>query len=367
MRVSLRDAPPAQNQPLSSGAGNLYPAPRASISLNSLQDAMLELRSDEIDTRCAAFWTLRAVPRDYLRAAWSQVRQVRPRAGRELDCLQRVEVTPPPYPIRARRAIVTVISPGYENLLELMLHSLRRSAQLRETAVVVFVVNGAGEALREQTDGGLNELDLYFIDCQSVERVSAAIKGAIYSCARWIEAETIVSLEADMLAVGSFEPLFATLENAHPTTIAGCRAQCVAQRFHLHAVLGHHGAPPADIRFLTGEEWNAKFSFNGGLIAGGRAAWQQLDETICGMMPFAALFIEGGLRATFADEFVMNVAIAQMENRLELAPTWNVQFYDARARQLDGNRTNAPRNAIHPAGRSRQGAAFSGHHPALSL
>ena len=81
------------------------------------------------------------------------------------------------------------------------------------------------------------------------------------------------------------------------------------------------------------------------------------------MMPFAAMFIEGGMRAVFGDEFVMNVAAAMMENRLELAPTWNVQFFDTgrdhwmqterTAQGMEYSRLGEPANVLHFLGDSR--------------
>ena len=153
-------------------------------TLEALQQDLVTLQSPDMDTRCAAFSRLRYVPKSYLKAGWQEVRQQRPTPGRSFDCLGRVQVTPPVVPIRNRHAVTTIISPGYETLLEQLLESLQRSGEVDGVAIVVFVVDGAGERAREYDWRGL---DLHFIDCQAIERTSAAIKGAIYSCARWID------------------------------------------------------------------------------------------------------------------------------------------------------------------------------------
>ncbi len=290
------------------------------IQFIDVPQALLELQSDDIGKRLQAFSQLRHVHRPTLRMHWDEVRQLIARPGRALDCLERLEIEPPN--IQCDRAIITVVTPGYENMATTMLDSLRRFGDTPEATIVVFCV---GEAFANMAMmPGITR-----IRCHAIERNSPAVKGALYSASRFINARSFISLEADMLIVGSLQPLWSLIENSRANSLMGCRAQLHDERFTLSKVLDQENAPPSDLKFLTNEEdYNSLFWFNGGLLCGQRAAFNELDSQLAAMMPFVSMWIDGALEKPFGDELAMNVAAGLMENIGELAGCWNVQFYD---------------------------------------
>ena len=55
-----------------------------------------------------------------------------------LDCLERVEIVMPSQHLKAQRCIATVVSPGYTEMLDEMLASLRANGRCESAAVVSF-------------------------------------------------------------------------------------------------------------------------------------------------------------------------------------------------------------------------------------
>lgn len=321
---SPKEATPLQLPPTShpgpSGSSGSPPPPR----IDDLEADLLALRVPDPETRIRAFDRLARVPREYLRAGWERVRQQRARPGMELDCLQRMEVEPPATPIRAEGALVTVITPGYEPMLHRLLDSWEMRGRSKNVQWVVFCVDGAYEAM----EGRAN---IVRVRCHGLERACSAVKGAVYSCARWIESPFIIQLETDMMVLSSFEPLWSMLENTHPQTMAGARPQVPENAVHLDRLsqtLAIQGARTSDLELLTGDPAaDAVFRFNGGLLAGTRAAWLEVDRRIRDMAPYSLMFTEGGFRLWFTEEFILNLALEHVHNLIELGAGWNVQVF----------------------------------------
>ena len=321
------------------------------LTTGEIEEHLLALKSPDYATRRIAFQALLPVPKEYLAAAWKRSRGLLPLHGGSLDCFGRVEVVQPTR-LQFERAIVTVVSPDYEALLRQLLDSLRR---VGETApVVVFAVNESFETIA-------NWEGVVPVRCFSRERLDASVKGAVYSCARWIKATHIVAMECDMVAIESLEPLWTTIEQADKCTMAGCRPQAFRERLNtLQWVINSERQQPTALEWL-GEE---RFAFNGGLMAGDYAAWQKLDELLTGLGEFGFVFLDGGMKRTYGEECLMNWAVNRL-NRIELHPGWNVQFFTtARDRWLTtlhrgGRRVyechSFPANVLHFMGGVRSG------------
>ncbi|RYF49089.1 MAG: hypothetical protein EOO38_08705 [Cytophagaceae bacterium] len=256
-------------------------------------------------------------------------------------------------PVLLERAIVTVVSPGFEELLSNLLRSLERVGN--QVPVVVFAIDASFDTVA-------NWPGVIALRCYSRGEINANVKGVIYSCARWVKAKHILSIESDVVAVGSLEPLWNLLEETHGSTFAGCRPNFYPRtkntiQDYLDIERGYH----APVDWLG----DAKFLFNGGVVAGNALAWRQLDERIQTLGARAYIFIEGGMASSFKDEMVMNWAVNFADNVVELHAGWNATFYsNERGAWVQTHRergktrytcNSGPVRLLHFMGSSRQG------------
>ncbi len=291
--------------------------------IRTLQENLLLLRSADPEVRTQAFDQIRPLGKPEISAAYQQVRQLTPSPGWELDCLERMEVERPDPPIHCERCVCTVVSPGYEAMTEVMLDTLACYGRSPEARVVVFTVDDSYHTLSHRTD-------ITRIRCRSLERLSAAVKGALYSASRFIKSEKILTLESDMLVVDSLQPLWALLDVVCPTVLLGSRPGQSQARFkmlpHMTNIMK---AKRSDMEFITGlADFDSPFWFNGGVIAGAQAAFMRLDTEMRRLAPYSILWMEGGSPVAFTDEYLMNLCLSLMNNSAEFAGTFNQQFYD---------------------------------------
>ncbi len=289
----------------------------------TLQENLLLLRSADSEARTQAFDQIRPLGKPEISSAYQQFRQFLPAPGWELDCLERMEVEVPDPPIRCERCICTVVSPGYEAMTEVMLDTLACNGQSPEARVVLFTVDDSYHTLAHRTD-------ITRIRCRSLERLSPAVKGALYSASRFVKAGKILTLEADMLVVDSLQPLWALLDVVCPTVLLGSRPGQAQKRFKmLSHMTNTMKAKRSDMEFITGlVDFDSPFWFNGGVIAGAQEAFMRLDAEMRRLAPYSILWMEGGSPVAFTDEYLMNLCISLMNNSAELAGTFNQQFYD---------------------------------------
>lgn len=288
---------------------------------------MREMKSADVNTRVRAFNFLRDAPDSVLERAWREARQAQPPLGFEMDCLERLHVDIRSLPIKCKRAIVTIATKGFETMVGSMIQGVQRYGDT-DAKVIVFADADAGDFVRRHHPA------VIVVPCVLAAPPSAAVKAVLYSCARWVEADTILALEADTLILSPLEQLFRTVENLRPGVMAGCRSQVMPTRFDLTEVFGHMACPESDWEWLTGEKQgvHGKFSFNGGLLCGSRSAFQAVDTAVRQMGPRGVLWAEGAFYEGFRDEFLMNICYARSGDTAELPPAWNVQFCDAQRR-----------------------------------
>ena len=295
---------------------------------------MLEMKSADVNMRVRAFNFLRDAPDGVLERAWRTSRQTQPPLGCEMDCLERLHVDTRRLPITTKRAIVTVATKGFEMMAGSMIESVQRYGDT-DAKIVVFADAEAGAWLKSHHPAAV------VVPCALATPASAAVKAVLYSCARWIEADTILALEADTLVLSPLTPLFSTVEGLRPGVMAGCRSQVMPNRFDLTEVFGHMNCPETDWEWLTGDPRgvpnggtlvHGKFSFNGWLLCGSRSAFQAVDTAVRQMGPRAVLWAEGAFYEGFRDEFLMNICYARTGDTAELPAAWNVQFCDQQRR-----------------------------------
>ena len=289
------------------------------LAQNGDGHALRLLLSPHYSVRRFAFNTVRQWSRDYLEDVWREHRGLLPAHGGQLDCFGRVEVVLPQRLV-FERVLVTVVSPGYEEFVRHLVASLRRVGE--DAPLVVFCVNESYETLSDVPG-------IVRVRCIAREKINAAIKGVLYSCTKWIEANYIAAIETDMVLLEPLADLWTTLAQTARGTVAGCRPQAFMEGHNtLQWVLNDERQEETPLPWLSDE----KFFYNGGLIAGDAHAWREIHRLLAGLGPFAFTFLDGGMERTYGEEILVNWAINHL-NRVELHPGWNATFFSTNRAQ----------------------------------
>lgn len=248
------------------------------------------------------------------------------------DCLSRVEMETPALP-RVRRCIATVVSPGFEELLDGLLASVRANADCDDLLLVVLAVDPAPATLAVAAAYGAT-----VILCTALRPINSSVKSALYSVARIIPAEQFLCLDADTVVLGSLRSLFAAIEVCRPGAVLACADQ--NQRFYStlgEALHGVYAGSTADLERFLGEllgEHECEVVANDGVFAGGRNAMLAVDSAIRSM-PGAAEWVDAN---SLRNQFLFNLAIARMRCGVQLDDTYNLQLHaqDVEMARRDG-------------------------------
>lgn len=240
------------------------------------------------------------------------------------DSLSRAEMIVPERLPRADRCIATVVSPGFEHLLDDMLGSLYANGCCHDALIAVFVLNG-----NEQCERVISKYKATAIRCHSRAGLNPMSKAVMYSTARVVDAKYYLCLDADMVVLGDLRPIFATLEACPEGRILVCREGNSHYANHLgHAVGSIYGGGQTDLRQLgvTPEEQSYSLVVNDGLFAGDQTALRALDGAIRAM-PQARAWVDGHSHVKWRNQFIFNLALARLQCGVELDPTYNVQLH----------------------------------------
>jgi predicted O-methyltransferase YrrM len=239
------------------------------------------------------------------------------------DSLNRAEMIVPERLPRAERCIATVVSPGFEHLLDDMLGSLYANGCCNDALVVVFLLNG-NDACRRV----IAKYKAATVRCQPRAGLNPMTKAVMYSVARVIDAKYYLCLDADMVVLGDLRPIFATLEALPEGRILACREGNTQYANHLGSAIDSiYGGGEADLRQLglTPEEQSYSLVVNDGLYAGDQTALRALDGAIRAM-PQACAWIDGHSRVKWRNQFIFNLALARLQCGVELDPIYNIQL-----------------------------------------
>jgi hypothetical protein len=243
------------------------------------------------------------------------------------DPLRRVRLVAPPVKLHAERCIATTVSPGFESYLRDLLLSLRSQASVGAGVLLVVFAVDANDACRAVAA----EIGAEVVECQSITRVSIAVKAALYSVARIVDAASYLCLDADMLALGSLEPLFAACASAPPGRLLVCKEANHPGWQRLgwalrHIYFGHE----SDLSRFAGKvngELDYPFVVNDGVFAGGKQALLSLDGELR-RLPNAVAWMEEKPRVcSWRNQFLFNLALARLGSGWELDGAWNVQLH----------------------------------------
>ncbi len=259
-----------------------------------------------------------------------------------LDCLGRAEIELPAVAPRAARCIATVVSPGFEHLLDDMLGSLVAYGGCPDALLVVFGVEAGDECRRVAEKYGAT-----FIPCAKRAHINSTVKSVLYTAARVVDASHFVCLDADMLVLGDLRPVFGALEACTEGTILACREANGPAFSNLEqALCSVYGGRASDLAKLVGQNLDGEGAYplvvNDGLFAAGKTALLALDGLIRGW-PRAPAWVDERHDIWWRNQFVFNLALAHLRCGVELDPVYNVQlnsqdvelnYTDGRARAL---------------------------------
>ncbi len=266
---------------------------------------------------------------EYCHAVWldPQVSDTLMAGSKLLDCLGRVEMISPALLPRATHCIATVVSPGFEALLDDLLGSLYANGGLQDALLVVLIVDG--DAACEQV---ARKYQATVIQCRSHARINATTKAALYSIARVVNAERFLCLDADMLVLSDLRPVFHAIDACPEGSILACR-EGNGRGWHHFDTLGHalrsvYGGRDADLKLLLGNpdgEGEYSLVVNDGLFAGGRAALLALDSFLRGL-PHAPRWTDEKRDIWWRNQFLFNLALARLRCGVELDAGYNLQL-----------------------------------------
>lgn len=234
------------------------------------------------------------------------------------------------------KCFATVVSPGYDVLLDDMLGSLVANGGCPDALLVVLAVD-ADDACRSV----IAKYRAVAVECRPLLPVNPGVKSVLYSLARIVPAELFVCLDADTLVLGDLSPLFAALAACPPHAVLACpwhgsarttlgayieSEVCGGRRGDLKrllsgAVAGLDSAEAtAELRRIA----SCELVINDGVFAASRDALERIEGRIASMMPHAAEWV-GGNR--MRNEVVFNIAIAAERAGIELDGAYNVQLF----------------------------------------
>jgi predicted O-methyltransferase YrrM len=273
------------------------------------------------------------------------------------DCLGRAELLVPPSLPRVERCIATVVSPGFETLLDDMLGSLCANGCCPDALLLVFVLNGTEACEKVAAKYGAT-----VVRGQARARLNPASKALLYSVARVVDAQYYLCLDADMLVLDDLRPIFGALAACPEGSLLACREGNSRDSNRLGGSLrAIYGGGEADVRQLglTPQEEAYPLVVNDGLFAGDRSALLALDGAIRAM-PQAAAWADGHRWVAWRNQFVFNLALARLQCGVELDATYNVQLHVQNVEfQLNGARLGAtwrgrPARVLHFSGGAKR-------------
>jgi predicted O-methyltransferase YrrM len=240
------------------------------------------------------------------------------------DCLARVSVELPADAPRAKRCVATVVSPGFDGMLDDMLGSLHAHSACNDAALVVFAVE-SDDACRRVA----HKYGALLIECRRNAVLNPTVKSVLYSAARAVDAESFLCLDADMLVLGDLRPVFAALDACPPRSVLACReANGEGETTLARALSEVYAGKPADLARITGRargEGGYALVVNDGLFAARREALLAVDETIRGWEG-ARAWVDERADVWWRNQFVFNLALARLGCGVELSGVYNVQL-----------------------------------------
>ena len=271
----------------------------------------------------------------FCHSVWIEPEVTRDAAHRWSDALGRVEVPSPPDKIEVDYCIATVVSTGYEHLLDGLLTTLASQPWPSQTRVVVFNIDDDARCAATIAKYGAQA-----IPCKLIARRNASIKSVLYSVASLVPARYYLCLDADTLILDDLRPIFAAIDAHPPDTILVARDAFLKQDRLANQLREHYRGDDRDLGTLLGrasEEGNYNLLVNDGVFAGSRFAMLALDNLIRNMS-HAAAWVDFYQDHGWRNQFIFNLALARLRCGVELDWRYNLQMHmrDPQPATIDG-------------------------------
>ena len=340
---------------------SVYAVAREHGDLEAARLGLAAARDPNLHLRATIWRGLKSLPRQLILDAYAPPA---PLAGYETDCLDRCRVPVSGGRLKCRVCVAFVATPGFERPLDMCLRSLERNGGLGglDVACVAFMP-GADDACRQvcRRHGAV------CVEPLALVPPHASMKGVTYSLPRWVDADCYVSLEPDMLVLGSLrEAVENVLADRADRLYAVPNLPAVQAREaslrdggpwppDLQAwVDGHCAGDGDDLRFLLGDRPVRVREFcNAGLFLGSGGAFRRVEAQMLSMRPFASLWIDVG-HVHWRDEMVWNVAYSLAGNLAALPKSYNYEPLT----ELDGLRYDWEGGRYDPAGGRAEARVF---------
>lgn len=240
------------------------------------------------------------------------------------DALGRVESLEGQRDFQTDKAIVTLVTPGYERLLDQLLGSLAAHGKCPATVRFVFTVEPDSEC-----EAVIGRHGATMIRCRRLGPRNQTLKAVLYSAASVIEARQYLCLDADTLVLEELGPLFECLEALPPQSVL------VAKDAFLRAgPLGdqlsrHYAGRDDDLSWLIGaleDEANYPLVVNDGVFASSRRGLLAL-ESLLRSWPNAIAWMDQLRDHGWRNQFLFNLALARLRCGVELDETYNLQMH----------------------------------------
>ena len=247
--------------------------------------------------------------------------------GRTLvDPLARAEIELPPPLGPVARCVATAASPGWEHLLDDLLGSLVANGDCADALVVVFLLGSSPEC--ERVVAKYRALP---VRCRPLVARDMASKSVLYSVARVVEADAYLCLDADMLVLGTLDPVFGAIDAGPDGSVLACReGNGRVYRDVADALCRLYGGTPGDLPEILGGDDAGVGSYplatNDGTFAGSREALLTVDATIRAM-PGAIRWLQARPTVRWRNQFIFNLALAVRRCGIELDERCNLQLH----------------------------------------
>jgi hypothetical protein len=270
------------------------------------------------------------------------------RPGTIADCLDRVDIAVPSTLPCAERCIATVVTPGFDHLLDDLLGSLLTYGNCRDCLIVVFSVDGDPACRRVIEKYGATE-----IPCTRRAAINATVKAVLYTAPHVVDAEYFLCLDADMLVLGDVRPVFAAIEACPEGSVLACReGNSRATTTLEHAMSNIYGGRTTDFMRILGTvsgEPGYSLVVNDGLFAAGRTALFALEGLIRTWTD-APAWVDERRDVWWRNQFVFNLALAHLRCGVEIDAVYNINLH---TQHVDLRRANGAVEAIWRGRRAR--------------
>lgn len=241
------------------------------------------------------------------------------------DFFDRVKIIKPSKVLKCDTCVFSVASPGYEQLLDDMLLSVKVNGGIDNAQLVLFLVNP-----NDQLMNIARKYNAYPILC-CADQTNIDTKSVIYNIIDIVLAKKYIYLDTDVLVLQSLEPLLHLLDKIPPDNICMCRDQYFSWANNL--LEAHTGTLYAgksdDFKYLLkyrsdniDELQDYPDIINAGVFACSYQALAKLYHTILSFYNVPKWARDGFIR----EQFLVNLSLAVNNSLTILHPKYNWQM-----------------------------------------